>query len=107
MKSFIIIFLAAFLASSALAQDQTQQQTPPSVQTDTTSGWQLVFSNPKYFIHDLQYFPENTVYAVVDNSLGLPLRLMRSFDGGVSWDTTLSTPIPTGVVYFTSPSTGY
>ena len=103
MKTIIAFFFAVFFASTSLAQDQIQQ-TPPSVQTDTTSGWQLVFSNPRYSIGELQYFPENTVYATAYN--GSIKLLMRSFDGGINWDT-LTTPIPIGITYFISLLVGF
>ncbi len=101
IKIIFAFFFIAVLAGASLAQDQIHQQLP---QADTTSGWQLVFSNPRYFIVGLQYFPENTVYAVASNKS--ILILMRSYNGGISWDT-LSTPIPTGDVTFTSVMTGY
>lgn len=101
MKTIIILVFLAFIASLCLAQDQIYQQFP---QVDTTSGWTLVFSKPNYSIDRLQFFPENTVYAVASNKSFLIL--MRSSDRGISWDT-LSTPIPTGYVFFTSATTGY
>src|SRR4051812_40729563 len=106
MKNTIFFFLLAFCADISLAQVDTakQQQPPPPPLSDSTSGWQLVFSNPDYTIVGLQFFPENTVYAIAYN--GSERLLMRSFDMGNSWDT-LPTPIPIGIGYFTSPQVGY
>jgi photosystem II stability/assembly factor-like uncharacterized protein len=104
MKSFIIILFAALLASISLAQDQTQQQTPPSVQTDTTSGWQLVFSNPRYSIGNLQYFGgENSIcYVLAFN--GSRNIILKSTNKGLSWDSIPSIIIPSGLPTFYSPS---
>jgi photosystem II stability/assembly factor-like uncharacterized protein len=108
MKSFIAFILAVFFASSALAQDQTQQQTPPSVQTDTTSGWQLVFSNPKLSFGYLQFLgngiESGVVYAGASN--GTNNVLFRSTNMGLTWDS-LSTPVPGGPIDFATPLIGY
>ena len=94
------------MANVIFAQDQNQQQVPPSVQADTTSGWQLVFSNPRFFIGGFQYFPDNVVYATASVDNGAKLLLMRSYDLGITWDT-LPNPIAGAPVYFTSPMIGY
>jgi photosystem II stability/assembly factor-like uncharacterized protein len=107
MKIFFIV-LFAFFASAGFAQDTTQQQLPPSVQTDTTSGWQLVFTNPHYgnghYIGDLQFPSKDTGYATGWN--GSNLVLLRSTNAGLNWDS-LPTPIAGYPVYFTSALIGY
>jgi photosystem II stability/assembly factor-like uncharacterized protein len=104
MKLIIAFFFAALFAGSALAQTQDNHSLPPAPQTDTTSGWQLVFSNPRYIITNLRFFPEGTVYATAYN--GSNLLLMRSFDQGLTWDT-LSTFIAGAPVTFISPQVGF
>ena len=104
MKTIIAFFLAVFFTSASFAQDSTQQQTQPITLADTTSGWQLIFSNPHYKIGHLRYFPPDTVYATA--SADGNLFLMRSFDKGLTWDT-LPNPIPLGYLYFTSSMIGY
>ncbi|HYM19829.1 MAG TPA: T9SS type A sorting domain-containing protein [Candidatus Kapabacteria bacterium] len=71
-------------------------QTKQLVQTDTTSGWQVVFSNPIYgsgggYIDQLQFPSKDTGYATAAN--GSFTVLLRSTDMGKTWDT-LTTPVP-------------
>ncbi|HYM20689.1 MAG TPA: YCF48-related protein [Candidatus Kapabacteria bacterium] len=73
-------------------------------QTDTTSGWQLVLSNPRYKFDYLKFFSLDTGYAIAEN--GTTRILLRTFDGGLTWDT-LSTPIPSNPTVFVTPLVGF
>ncbi|MDP4231232.1 MAG: hypothetical protein Q8916_12595, partial [Bacteroidota bacterium] len=59
MKRSIALAIVILLSNVSFAQNSIPQQLSPSVQTDTTSGWQLVYSNPRYggehFIGNLQF----------------------------------------------------
>src|ERR1700747_2374191 len=105
MKHLVFLafaFLAFFFASLALAQDTTSQKLNLP-QTDTTSGWQLVFSNPKSQFEFLQFPSKDTGYAVGSDLT--KLILFRSVDQGTTWDS-IGIP-PVGKFTFISPSTGF
>ncbi|HYM19713.1 MAG TPA: T9SS type A sorting domain-containing protein [Candidatus Kapabacteria bacterium] len=101
-RTFIVVLLLSFLFFASIhAQPYTggqtdQQITQQPVQTDTTSGWQVVFSNPIYgsggsYIDQLQFPSKDTGYATAAN--GSFTVLLRSTDMGKTWDT-LATPVP-------------
>ncbi|MEP7234721.1 MAG: hypothetical protein ABI778_05440, partial [Ignavibacteriota bacterium] len=102
MKSFFGFVFLFFFASHSLAQDQPHQPLP---QADTTSGWQLVFSNPHYGFGKLAYFKNeaNICYAYGGN--GITNILFRSTDKGITWDSIA--PVPFGIITFTTSMIGY
>jgi photosystem II stability/assembly factor-like uncharacterized protein len=112
MKFFIAFCFAVFFASSALAQDQ--KQTLPLA--DTTSGWQLVYSEPGLFFTYLQYIPvpENPVIFAIARDNKLPalakkVILFRSTNSGLTWDSVSLppfTPARPPSFYFISPEIG-
>jgi photosystem II stability/assembly factor-like uncharacterized protein len=103
MKFLTTFFFAVFFAGSALAQDQTQQQIPVSMLTDTTSGWQVVFSNSLYHFEFMQFPSQSMGYAVASDLKKLVL--FRSTNQGVSWDSVGLPPI--GKFTFISATTGF
>src|SRR5436190_15591415 len=105
MKTYIAFLFSAFFSSGVFAQNQIEQQTPPFPQTDTTSGWKLVFSNPNYGFGKFIYFggENNICYAWAGN--GTNNFLLRSLNKGITWDSLAI--VPKGIVCFTSPLIGY
>ena len=97
MRLFSAFFFTAFFASVALAQDTTQQQAPVITQADTTSGWQLVFSNPKYSFGDLKFVTPDTGFIGAYN--GTNNIFLRTTNAGLTWDS-LPISVPSGVPYF-------
>jgi hypothetical protein len=69
LKSVMAFIFASFLVCEGLMA-QKHQQTPPSVQPDTTSGWQLVFSNPSYTFSYLKFFSPELGYAIAGGGGG-------------------------------------
>ncbi|MDP4231697.1 MAG: T9SS type A sorting domain-containing protein, partial [Bacteroidota bacterium] len=87
----------------SFAQNSISQHLPPAVQTDTTNGWQLVFSNPKYQFEFLQFPSRDTGYAVASDLT--KLILLRTTNQGIKWDS-VSLP-PVGIFTFTTTQVGY
>lgn len=113
MRIITALFFAAFFATSVLAQDQIQE-TQPLVQTDTTSGWQLVFSKPKLYFSMVQFPSKDTGYAIAsDNSIpafATKIVLFRSTNQGATWDSIGLPPFTTPLLptyYFLSSQVGY
>jgi photosystem II stability/assembly factor-like uncharacterized protein len=134
MKSFIIFTSLFFFASTALAQDQTQNQ-PPQPQ-DPSQGWYQQFSGSSPFVQGLSFINRDTgwcnslyttdggkhwadyqngriVYQFVDSLNGWSYSpkgihwLSHTMDGGKTWiDYFQSLPLG-GPLHFCSPSRGF
>jgi photosystem II stability/assembly factor-like uncharacterized protein len=99
--------LILFVILALLFAERLHAQKNPVIQTDTVSGWQVVYTYPNaipgYSVAALQFPSKDTGYAGVYN--GTNIVLLRSTNSGIQWDT-MPTPLP-GDFIFTTPLIGY
>jgi len=92
MKSIIFVLISILgLAGTATAQQQPQND---------SQGWVRLFTGSAAGLNAVNAHGDDTVYA----SGGA---LLRSIDGGTTWQTIGNTPVTTGEMFFTDDTTGF